>query len=150
MFLVHFVFYCAIFLRFISKPKKITKMIDRNVLEELEKIRILTLLGVKTALSVEEAAVYTNLSKSHIYKLCHFKKIPHWKGGGNKFTYFNKKELEQWMLSRRVSTNDELEVEAANYTVTGKLRPAASRADAPATLKTVKGKGNGHKKTSVS
>jgi excisionase family DNA binding protein len=69
---------------------------------------------------MNDASLYTGLSKSHIYKLVCYKKIPYYKSQGGKLTYFDKAELEQWMLNRRIPTNDELEQEAANYLVTGK------------------------------
>ena len=92
------------------------------ILKELQEIKEFAALAAKTALSVEEAEVFTNLSKSTIYKLCHLKKIPHWKGAGGKYTFFRKDELEKWMLHRRVKTTDELETEAANYIVTGNVK----------------------------
>ena len=41
------------------------------------------------------------------------KQVPHYKKG--KSTYFNKKELENWMLQIRVSTDEEVEQQAAQY-----------------------------------
>jgi excisionase family DNA binding protein len=88
--------------------------------KEFQELKNLTMLGVKKALTMDDASLYTGLSKSHIYKLVCYKKIPYYKSQGGKLTYFDKTELEQWMLSRRIPTNDELEQEAADYLVTGK------------------------------
>ena len=93
-----------------------------EVLKELQELKNLTLLGAKTALTMTDAALLTNLSMSHLYKLCCYKKIPHYKSSGGKHTFFNKSELERWMLNRRIKTTDELAEEAVNYCVTGKIR----------------------------
>jgi excisionase family DNA binding protein len=93
---------------------------EHLILKELEKIKQLTLLGAKQALTMDDAANLTGLSKSHIYKLVCAKRIPYYKGEGGKLTYFDKGELNKWLLQHRVKTADELEQEAATYLVTGK------------------------------
>jgi hypothetical protein len=50
------------------------------------------------------------------------KKIPYYKSDGGKLTYFDKSELEAWMLKHRVKTTEELEADAATYCATGKAR----------------------------
>ena len=93
---------------------------EDTILKKLQELQNLTVLAAKTALTMDDAALLTGLSKSHIYKLVCYKKIPYWKGQGGKLTYFDKTELERWMLHRRIRTSEELEAEAANYVVTGK------------------------------
>jgi len=93
---------------------------EKEVLSELQAIKQLTLLGAKRVLTMSDVALLTGLSKSHLYKLCCAKKIPHWKSDGNKFSYFDKSEVEAWQLKHRVKTVDEVETEAAAYVVTGK------------------------------
>ena len=89
---------------------------------ELRELRSITLIGVKKALTTTDAALLTGLSKSHLYKCVCKKTIPHWKSDGGKLTYFDKDELTGWMLQHRVKTVDEVESEAANYIVNGKMR----------------------------
>lgn len=74
----------------------------------------------KPVLTFSEAAEYTGLSKSYLYKLTSLRKVPHYKSQGGKLTYFDKKELEDWMLSNRVATITEIEKTATSYVVTGK------------------------------
>jgi excisionase family DNA binding protein len=93
---------------------------EKEVLTELQEIKQLTMLGNKKALTMDDASLYTALSKSHLYKLVCAKKIPYYKSQGGKLTYFDKSELEQWMLNRRIATSDELDTAAANYIVTCK------------------------------
>jgi len=99
--------------------------VEDKILTELQELKNLTLLGTKQALTMTDAALLTGLSKSHLYKLVCFKKIPYYKSAGGKITYFDKNELNAWMLQHRVKTSTELEQEAANYIVTGKKKGCA-------------------------
>ena len=89
---------------------------------ELQQIKQFTLLGAKQVLTMSDAALLTGLSKSHIYKCVCKKNIPYWKSQGGKLTYFDKDELNSWMLQHRVKTSAEIEQEAVVYTVTGKRK----------------------------
>jgi len=92
-----------------------------DVLKELQELKDLTLMGQKQVLTLKEVAILTDLSPSHIYKLCCYKKIPYYKAnGGSKYSYFDRDEINAWMLGNRIKTNDELETEAATRIVTGK------------------------------
>jgi predicted DNA-binding transcriptional regulator AlpA len=95
---------------------------------ELQEIKQLTLLGAKRALTMKDASLLTGLSISNLYKKCSLKEIPHWKSGGGKFTYFDKDELNAWMLQNRVKPAYEIEQEAANYLVNGKAGKEAKTA----------------------
>ena len=90
---------------------------------ELNELKDLTLLGAKQALTMNDAALLTGLSKSHLYKLVCSKRIPYYKAHeGGKLTYFNKDELNGWLLCHRIKTNDELAAEAVNYLITKKFK----------------------------
>lgn len=65
----------------------------------------------KEVLTSDEAARYMGVSKSYLYKLTMTKQIPHYKPLG-KMCYFNRLELEQWLQSNRIATDEELEVKA--------------------------------------
>jgi excisionase family DNA binding protein len=92
---------------------------------EFQELKNLTLLNAKQALTMSDCALLTGLSKSHLYKLVCAKKIPHYNSQGGKLTYFDKDEVNKWLLQYRVKTIDELETEAATYVVTGKRKGAA-------------------------
>jgi len=92
---------------------------EDRILEELQELKNLAVLGAKQALTMNDVSVLTGLSKSHLYKLVMRKQIPHYKSGG-KLTYFDKDEVTKWLLKHRVKTSEELETEAATYCVTGK------------------------------
>lgn len=69
------------------------------------------LISQKEVLSASEAATYMNVSLSHLYKLTAERKVPHFKPMG-KMVYFNRLELEKWLQTNRVATDEELEQQA--------------------------------------
>ena len=88
--------------------------------KELQELKNLTLLGTKTVLNLNDVALLTGLSKSTIYKFVMEKRIPYYKNAGGKLIYFEKNEIEKWLLHKRIATVEELEQEAINYCVTSK------------------------------
>ena len=77
-----------------------------NISERLNAIeRKLDELAVanKDVLNLKEAARYLNVSCSHLYKLTYSKQIPHYKPRG-KQVYFEKRELDKWLLQNRQTT----------------------------------------------
>lgn len=81
--------------------------------ERLANIEAL-LLTNKSVLNFDELAVYTGLSKSHLYKLTSSGGIPCYKPNG-KHIYFNKQEIDEWLLQNRKATKEEIETLASNY-----------------------------------
>ena len=63
-----------------------------------------------TILSFKEGCLYIGISESHGYKLTSTRQIPHAKRG--KRIYFDRTELDQWILSKKVKTSTELASEA--------------------------------------
>lgn len=72
------------------------------------------LLSQKTVLNFDEVADYTGLSKSYLYKLTSSGGIPCFKPQG-KHIYFNKQEIDQWLMQNRKATNSELDSQAATF-----------------------------------
>ena len=72
------------------------------------------LLSQKTVLNFDEIATYTGLSKSHLYKLTSTGGIPCYKPSG-KLIYFNKPEIDSWLLQNRKATKAELQDKANEY-----------------------------------
>ena len=79
-------------------------------LEKIEQI----LLTQKKVLNFNEVMLYTNLSKSYLYQLTSNGGIPCYKPNG-KHIYFNKEEIENWLLNNRKISNIELEEISNNY-----------------------------------
>jgi excisionase family DNA binding protein len=95
---------------------------ETDILKELQELKNLALLSAKQALTMNDVSLLTGLSKSHIYKLTCSKKIPYYKSQGGKLTYFDKDELNKWLLQHRVKTSDEVEQEAETHLLTGKKK----------------------------
>ena len=93
-----------------------------RILSELQELKQLTLLGSKDVFTMSDCALYTGLSKSHLYKKVSKKEIPFWKSSGGKITYFDRDEVKAWCLQHRVKTTAEIEQEAADYNVLGRKR----------------------------
>jgi len=72
------------------------------------------LLTKKTVLTFNEAALYTGLSKSYLYKLTSGGIIPCYKPTG-KILYFDRQEIEQWMLQNKCLTREEIQTKANTY-----------------------------------
>ena len=72
------------------------------------------LLSQKKVLNFDEVTAYTGLSKSYLYKLTCSGGIPCYKPNG-KHIYFNKSEIEQWLLQNRKATTIELDKQAATF-----------------------------------
>ena len=81
--------------------------------ERLDRIENL-LLSQKKVLSFDEASIYTGLSKSHLYKLTSTGGIPCYKPTGKKL-YFDKEELDNWMLRNKKLSQDEIDDKAENF-----------------------------------
>lgn len=69
---------------------------------------------MKDVLTFNEAAEYTGLSKSYLYKLTSSQRIPFYKPMG-KCVFFNRLELEAFLQQNRVSTVDEISSQAMAY-----------------------------------
>ena len=80
---------------------------------KLDRIESL-LTAQKKVLNFDEAAIHTGLSKSHLYKKTSTGGIPCYKPTG-KHIYFDREELDRWLLQGRRATTDEIEQRAADY-----------------------------------
>lgn len=92
-----------------------------ELMERLERIEKGVMLQ-KNVLTFEEAVMFTGLAKSYLYKLTAGGKIPYYKPSG-KLIYFDRSELERWMLRNPVKTADEIEQQAVNYCHTNRANP---------------------------
>ena len=71
----------------------------------------------KEVLTSDECARFLGVSKSCLYKWTMNRQIPHYKSPTGKMCYFNRKEIEEWMQTCKVKTNEELEEKASRYTI---------------------------------
>jgi excisionase family DNA binding protein len=90
----------------------------KSIDDRLRNIETL-LLSQKVVLNFDDVANYTGLSKSYLYKLTSLREIPCYKPNG-KHIYFNKQEIDKWLLQNRKLTNDELTCEASTFVTLNK------------------------------
>ena len=89
---------------------------EEKILLELDAIKRYTMLAAKNVLDLDDVALLTGLSKSHLYKLTCTHQIPYYKPKG-KLVYFDRGEIEAWMKQNRVTPHVEAEQRAINYVV---------------------------------
>ncbi len=94
--------------------------------EELQQVADLitanTIFCTKEVLTSDEAARYLGVSKSCLYKWTITRQIPHDKSPTGKLCFFNRAEVEAWMQTTRVATDDELEQKAQKLSKKGGKR----------------------------
>lgn len=90
---------------------------DLEILQKLESIERMLIeqnMLKKEVLNFNEAAIYLEVSHSHLYKLTSLGVIPAYKPNGKKL-YFNRRELDAWLLSNKQASTSEIELEANDY-----------------------------------
>lgn len=83
-------------------------------LESIEKKLFEQNMLQKEVLNFNEAAVYLEVSHSHLYKLTSTGTIPAYKPNGKKL-YFNRQELNKWLLSNRQTSLSDIEEEVNQF-----------------------------------
>ncbi len=96
--------------------ESIDEAIDGKVAEKIRAIGVRGYVLNKSMLDIDDVAVLTGLSKSHIYKLTSKRVLPCYKPNG-KLMYFDKSEVEAWMRQNRIEPNEEAEQRALAYVV---------------------------------
>ncbi len=95
-------------------------MCIKNLSIEQRLLNIETLLtATKTVLTIDEACNYTGFARSFMYKLTSAGKIPCYKPQG-KMIYFERAELEKWLLRNRITPKAEIEEQASTYVTLNK------------------------------
>ncbi len=87
-------------------------------LSHMESLIIQSGIAQKRVLTLKEAATYSGRSISNLYKLTSTGAIPHSKPEG-KVVYFDRLELEEWLLRNPVKTVAKIEMEAATRVALG-------------------------------
>jgi excisionase family DNA binding protein len=91
------------------------------ILEKLDRIEkaiaklntSVPIVEVNHPMDIKELSAYLKSSRSAIYKMTSSNDIPHYKSG--KRLYFKKSEIDEWVFSNRIKTNDDIEKEAMEY-----------------------------------
>lgn len=93
-----------------------TQRAFQQINARLDRIEQLTAIQSKPVLNLDEAVLFTGLSKAHMYRLTSEQMIPHFKKC--RHLYFAKSDLESWLLEHKVSTKAEIESAASTYVTT--------------------------------
>ena len=106
----------------LTAPTLKTNKMSEELKQVADLITANTIFCTKEVLTSDEAARYLGISKSYLYKLTMQQKIPHYKPMG-KMCYFNREDLEQWLQSNRVATDEEISQQAQQYCAKKGNRP---------------------------
>jgi len=81
--------------------------------------------GIETRkiLTLSEFCAHTGLSKQTAYKLTSTQSVPHSKRG--KKLYFDREEIDAWLLENRVPTATEIQKKARDYMTANPIRKRA-------------------------
>lgn len=83
-------------------------------LESIERMLMEQNMLQKEVLNFNEAAIYLEVSHSHLYKLTSTGTIPAYKPNGKKL-YFNREELNRWLLTNRQTSISDIEDEISQF-----------------------------------
>jgi excisionase family DNA binding protein len=86
-----------------------------SVMERLKAIERMTLLAAKNVLVLDDVALLTGYSKKYLRLLIAKREIPHYRRGNR--LYFNRDEIEDWMMGERIPTKEEMNIKAMGYKV---------------------------------
>ncbi|MEH1007469.1 helix-turn-helix domain-containing protein [Winogradskyella sp. ECml5-4] len=102
----------------------INERLDRieKLLQNIYTARETTNKGVviPELMNVKEVAAYLSITPSAIYKLTSTREIPHSKRG--KRLYFQKDEINNWIILHKQYTNDDIERVSSDYLIKNSLK----------------------------
>ena len=86
-------------------------MDEKGIKKQLDRIEMYTMLAAKNVLNITEAAFILGMTPQGVRQKVRDREIAAYKQNHNRL-YFQKKDLERWMLQNRRKTTEELEKEA--------------------------------------
>lgn len=91
-----------------------------NIEERLERIERMVAIGFKKVLNVTDVALLLGVSESRVRHLVAAKEIPHYKPNGR--IYFDKEDIENYLLRNRRPSKAELESAAATRLAINRMK----------------------------
>lgn len=85
-------------------------MDEKGIKKQLDRIELYTMLAAKNVLNITEAAFILGMTTQGVRQKVRDREIAAYKPNHNRL-YFQKKDLERWMLQNRRKTTEELEKE---------------------------------------
>lgn len=84
-----------------------------DIAKRLDRLETLTALSAKNVLDINDTAELTGYSVKYLRQLIARRDIPHYRRGNR--LYFNRDEIEDWMMGERIPTNEEISIRAMGY-----------------------------------
>ncbi len=84
-----------------------------DIAQRLDRLEALTVLASKTVLDINDVAQLTGYSVKYLRLLIANRDIPHYRRGNRLF--FNRDEIEDWMMGTRIPTKEEMNIKAMGY-----------------------------------
>ena len=84
-----------------------------EIAQRLDRLETLTALSAKNVLDINDTASLTGYSVKYLRLLIANREIPHYRRGNR--LYFNRDEIEDWMMGTRIPTKEEMNVRAMGY-----------------------------------
>lgn len=80
---------------------------------KLDEIKSITIISVKNALTVDEAAIYMGMSSEYVKKMAKNRKIKSYRSKTGRSIYLHKADLDKWMMYSEVMSQEDINNEAA-------------------------------------
>jgi len=84
-----------------------------DIAQRLERLEVLVTLSAKDVLDIKDVAELTGYSVKYLRLLIAKRDIPHYRRGNRLF--FNREEIEDWMMGERIPTREEINIKAMGY-----------------------------------
>lgn len=84
-----------------------------DIAKRLERLEALAALASKDVLDVKDTSMLTGYTVKYLRLLIARREIPHYRRGNR--IYFNRDEVEEWMMGERIPTNEEMQIKAVGY-----------------------------------
>jgi len=84
-----------------------------EIAKRLDRLETLTALSAKNVLDINDTASLTGYSVKYLRLLIAKREIPHYRRGNR--LYFNRDEIEDWMMGTRIPTKEEMNIKAMGY-----------------------------------
>ena len=78
---------------------------------KLDEIKALTVISIKNALTVEEAALYMGMTTEYVRKMAKTRKIKSYRSKSGRGIYLHKKDLDKWMLATEIRSEEQIQEE---------------------------------------
>ena len=84
-----------------------------DIAKRLDRLETLAALSSKSVLDIKDTAELTGYSVKYLRLLIAKREIPHYRRGNR--LYFNRDEIEDWMMGERIPTKEEMNIKAMGY-----------------------------------